>query len=136
MYRRLAIMRDRHRRRHELVLWLAFLCACSDDRKVIDNRPKTDFDNPTAIAGSKGGKGTAGSGMFLDGSCANGRITAARVSPKIILVVDGSCSMSTDYPANGAESASECVRSDRSRWTAIRNALVGGNGIVPKLEKV
>jgi hypothetical protein len=121
------------------VLWLAFLCACSDDRKTVDNRPKTDFDNPSLIAGSgsKGGaKGTTQAGTFADGSCANGRITAARVSPKIILVLDGSCSMSTDYPANGAMSASECTRSDRSRWTALRNALIGSNGLVPKLERV
>jgi hypothetical protein len=128
-------MRASHRRSFEVVLWLAFLCACSDDKKPVDKRPKEDFDNPSVIAGN-GGKGSAGSGMFADGSCANGRITAARVSPKIILVLDGSCSMSTDYPSNGAMSASECTRSDRSRWSAIRNALIGSNGLVPKLEKV
>jgi hypothetical protein len=44
--------------------------------------------------------------------------------------------MSTDYPANGAESASECTSNARGRWTAIRNALIGPNGLVPKLEQV
>jgi hypothetical protein len=44
--------------------------------------------------------------------------------------------MTTDYPANGAESATECSRNAHGRWAAIRNALVGSNGLVPKLEKV
>jgi len=122
------------------VLWLIFCAwssACSDDKKPVDHRPKTDFDNPSLISGSgaKSGAGQAGMG-FADGSCANGRITATRVSPKIVLVIDGSCSMSTDYPANGAQSASECTNNQRGRWTAMRNALIGSNGLVPKLEKV
>lgn len=128
----------------EIVLWLMFmLCACSDDKKPTDTKPKEDFDNPEVISSGSGAKtggggnglGQAGTG-FADGSCANGRITAARVSPKIILVLDGSCSMTTDYPANGAESSTECSRNMRGRWAAIRNALIGSNGLVPKLEKV
>lgn len=134
-------MRDSRGRSYRVVLWLIFsLCssACSDDKKPIDNRPKENFDNPTLIAGAgaKGGKGQAGTTVSLDGSCAKGRITASRVSPKIVLVIDGSCSMSTNYPANGAESASECTRNQTGRWTAMRNALIGANGLVPKLEKV
>jgi hypothetical protein len=134
-------MRESHRRSFKVVLWLILLAAipaCSDDKKPADNRPKDNFDNPGLITSGKGGvtTGSGGAGFMTDGSCANGLITAARVSPKIILVLDGSCSMSTDYPANGAESASQCTRNDRGRWTAIRNALIGSNGLVPKLEKV
>jgi hypothetical protein len=43
--------------------------------------------------------------------------------------------MSTDYPTNGAQSASQCTRNARGRWQALRNALVGPEGVVPKLEK-
>jgi hypothetical protein len=136
-------MRHSRWRSLEVVLWL-MLCACSDDKKPVDAGPKEDFDNPTVIKGGAGGAKTGGGGNGLgqagaglgNGSCANGRITAARVSPKIILVLDGSCSMTTDYPANGAESSSECSRNTRGRWTAIRNALIGANGLVPKLETV
>jgi hypothetical protein len=139
-------MRESRWRSCRLVLWLilcAWASACSDDKKPVDHRPKADFDNPNAISSGSGAKtggggnasGQAGAG-FLDGSCANGRITAARVSPKIVLVIDGSCSMSTDYPANGAESASECTNNQNGRWTAMRDALIGSNGLVPKLEKV
>ncbi|HKU38919.1 MAG TPA: vWA domain-containing protein, partial [Polyangiales bacterium] len=43
----------------------------------------------------------------------------------------------TDYPANGMESATECTSNPRSRWTALRSALIDPQrGIVPKLEKV
>ena len=125
------------RRSLEVVLWLA-LCACSSDDGPSLPPIKGNFDNPTAIAGS-GSKGTGpGTGKIgLDGACANGRITALRVSPKVALVLDGSCSMSTDYPANGQESATECSSNPRSRWTALRSALIDPQrGVVPKLEKV
>jgi hypothetical protein len=130
-------MRESRRRSAELVLWL-ILTACSEDKKPAGPNLKEDFDNPSAIAGS-GAKGGAQAGKMSFNpvqSCANGLVSAARVAPKVILVLDGSCSMSTDYPANGAESASECTRNTKSRWTAVRNALVGPQGVVPKLEKV
>jgi hypothetical protein len=78
--------------------------------------------------------GNAGSPPTGDG-CADGIARTSRVTPRVILVVDGSCSMSTDYPASG-ESATECTNNDNSRWAALRNALVGQNGIVRQLEGV
>ena len=129
-------MRESRRRSYEIVLWL-ILSACSDDKP---SKPalEGDFDNPTTIVAGrsgKAGKGGGQAGIGLDGSCANGRINAAQIAPRVVLVLDGSCSMSTDYPANGAMSASECTRSERSRWTALRNALISDDGVVPKLEK-
>ena len=116
---------------------LLVLSACSDDEPKGPPLDGTDFDNPTVITSGRGGggrgAGSAGSG-FLDGSCANGRVDAARVPPKVILVLDGSCSMSTNYPANGMESATECSSNPQSRWTALRNALINSqNGVVPAL---
>jgi hypothetical protein len=133
-------MGESRRRGWEVVLWLA-LSACSSDDAPSLPAIKGDFDNPSAIGGS-GAKGQGGTGpgtgrVGLDGACANGRITALRVSPKVALVLDGSCSMSTDYPANGQASATECTSNPRSRWTALRDALIDPQrGVVPKLEKV
>lgn len=131
-------MGESRRRGWELVLWLA-LSACSSDDDSSLPPIKGDFDNPSIIKGGAGAPGTGpGTGRVgLDGACANGRITALRVAPKVALVLDGSCSMSTDYPANGMESATECTSNPRSRWTALRNALIDPQrGVVPKLEKV
>jgi hypothetical protein len=45
--------------------------------------------------------------------------------------------MSTDYPANGAASASECKANPKGRWAALRNALIDPqNGVVPKLQNI
>jgi hypothetical protein len=43
--------------------------------------------------------------------------------------------MSTDYPANGEQSATECMTNPGGRWSALRAALVDPqNGVVPKLQ--
>jgi hypothetical protein len=133
-------MGESRRRSWEVVLWLA-LSACSSDDGPSLPPIKGDFDNPTALSGrgaaQQGGSGPGTGRVGLDGACANGRITALRVSPMVALVLDGSCSMSTEYPANGQESATECTSNPRSRWTALRNALIDPQrGVVPKLEKV
>ncbi|MET0386667.1 MAG: vWA domain-containing protein [Polyangiales bacterium] len=99
----------------------------------------------TAGSGGPGnggpGSGTAANGASgiptRPGECAQGRANASRVTPRVILVLDGSCSMSTDYPANGAESASECESNPNGRWTALRRALTDPqNGVVPKLQSI
>lgn len=118
--------------------WVVGLClmlsACSDDDGKSPPLDPGDFDNPSVIKPGKGGQ--AGEG-FLDGTCANGRVNAGRVAPRVILVLDGSCSMSTDYPANGQASVTECSNNDGGRWTALRNALIDPeDGVVPKLDSV
>jgi hypothetical protein len=71
------------------------------------------------------------------GRCVEGRANASRVTPRVILVLDGSCSMSTSYPANGEQSASECVENANGRWAALRRALIDPQiGIVPKLQGI
>lgn len=67
--------------------------------------------------------------------CVEGSANAARVTPRVILVLDGSCSMSTNYPSNGDESASECTSNQNGRWAALRNALLDPQtGVVPQLQ--
>lgn len=133
--------KPQHTRAFEIVLSL-MLAACSSKPRQITLPPlaeRSQFDNPTeagvrADAGDDGSTPQADAGFSKD-SCANGLITATRIPPKVILVLDGSCSMSTDYPANGAASASRCTRNAKGRWSALRSALVGAQGVVPKLEK-
>jgi hypothetical protein len=86
-------------------------------------------------AGAGAGAGNGGNaGTGLAPGCAEGVVRASRVTPRVILVLDGSCSMSTDYPSSGGQSASECVNSDGSRWAALRRALLDPNtGVVTRL---
>lgn len=97
----------------------------------------TDNTKPKVIPGLI----VAGSGSSLPLSdpsrCVEGKANASRVTPHVIFVLDGSCSMSTNYPANGAQSASECVDNPNGRWTALRRALLDPqSGVVPKLQKL
>lgn len=95
----------------------------------------TGFDNPDPITAGRTG-GEAGNGL-PPGTCANGLVVATRVAPRVVLVLDGSCSMTTDYPANGMMSATECRNNSRGRWTALRRSLVDPQqGVVPKLQSV
>ncbi len=70
--------------------------------------------------GGAGGVGGAGAGGVGGGTCAEGIARAARVTPTVILVIDGSSGMTTGY-------------GNTTRWTALREALVGGNGVVTRL---
>src|SRR5262245_29301579 len=92
-------MGESRRRSYEVVLWLALAAACSSDKEPSGPDIDANFDNPVSIAGGKNGGGAARGGtgpgtgtIGLDGACANGRITASRVAPKVALVLDGSCS--------------------------------------------
>jgi hypothetical protein len=85
-------------------------------------------------AGASNGGGASGvGGTGIPGVCAKGDSYASRVTPRVILVLDGSCSMSTPYPANGAQSATMCTNDAGTRWAALRDALLGGNGVVTRL---
>lgn len=85
-----------------------------------------------APPGRPGSKSNTGSSPDV---CPEGVARAERVTPRVVLLLDGSCSMSTDYPANGARSASDCTENARGRWTALRNALVDPqHGVVTRLQ--
>lgn len=119
------------------------LGACSakvtDDGAAASRRNTNSGELVVAAAGSgSGNTGKGGSGaapMKSPDRCVEGRANAARVSPRVILVLDGSCSMSTDYPSNGEQSSDECRSNPNGRWTALRNALIDPQmGVVPQLQ--
>lgn len=122
--------------------------ACGDDPKEGPAGSKDDpFGNAPSgdpFNGSKAGSG-AGSGSSMGGSsavgsggpnCPSGIARTSRVTPRVILVLDGSCSMSTNYPANGSQSASSCTNNPNSRWSALHDVLLGNNGVVRQLQGV
>lgn len=110
------------------------LCSCSS-AKTTPTGPTQDFNNPTENFDSPNTSGGAGSGVRDANHCAEGRANASRVTPRVILVLDGSCSMSTNYPANGADSASDCTSNPNGRWAALRKSLVDPqSGVVTKLQ--
>lgn len=84
------------------------------------------------------GGGLAGASGFIDPAndlCANAQASASGLIPRVHLLLDGSCSMSTPYPSQpGQMSATQCTNDQNTRWGALRNALVGQGGIVPQLE--
>jgi hypothetical protein len=73
--------------------------------------------------------------------CGSVDVSASRVLPSIMLVVDGSTSMQTNgYPATGTDPAAgaagaAAAQASMTRWDAVHKALVDPtNGIVPKLQ--
>jgi hypothetical protein len=110
------------------------LSACSSDKPA----PKSTgpaVDNPISLLAGSGSTGSAGSQN--PNRCVEGRANTSRVTPRVILVLDGSCSMSTDYPANGAASVTQCTENAKGRWAALRKAIIDPQvGIVPKLQHV
>jgi hypothetical protein len=117
-----------------VVMLLLLWCGCGSEKSDSSLTPPGGFDNPELIAGQTGGG--AGNGLPL-GTCANGLVVATRDAPRVVLVLDGSCSMSTDYPANGKMSATTCTNNIKGRWSALRKALIDPeSGVVPKLQSV
>lgn len=58
-----------------------------------------------------------------DGVCAAATVTASRIIPTVYLVIDGSSSMNTPFGGG-------------TRWSVLREALVGANGVVTRLETI
>jgi hypothetical protein len=95
----------------------------------------------TGNAGSGSGiNGSSGSGSgngMPDGQCASGLARTTRVTPNVMMVLDGSCSMTTTYPANGMQSETQCFPNPNGRWAALRNALIDPQrGVVTRLAGV
>jgi hypothetical protein len=58
-----------------------------------------------------------------EGVCAQATVTASRIVPTVYLVIDGSSSMNAPFGGG-------------TRWSVLREALVGANGVVTRLETV
>jgi hypothetical protein len=115
------------------VIAIAVAGCSGDDEGGSDNGGEDIFGNANQ-AGTGGGDDDDDDDGNSNG-CADGLARTSRVTPRVILVVDGSCSMSTDYPASG-QSATECDNNPNSRWSALRNALLGDQGVVTRLADV
>jgi hypothetical protein len=115
------------------VVLAAALAGCSGDDEGGSGNGDNMFGN--ADPNNRPDLGDQAGNGATQGGCADGLARTSRVTPRVILVVDGSCSMSTDYPASG-ESATQCTNNRNSRWAALRDALVGQNGVVRRLEGV
>jgi hypothetical protein len=78
--------------------------------------------NSGLVPGATGG-GPAGALPGLGGNiCASAQVTATRITPSVYFVIDGSSSMNTRFGGTG------------TRWSVLREALIGQNGVVRKLE--
>jgi len=124
---------------------LASACGDDDDGDSVIGTDKDPFNN--APGGPLGAAGWGASGNSSSGAgnssvsggganCPSGIARTSRITPRVILVLDGSCSMSTPYPANGAQSATSCRNNQNSRWAALHNVLMGDQGVVRQLQGV
>ena len=121
-------------------------CGGDDDGNAgSQGSGSNDFGNATGggklpgTGGGTSGGGNAGAngGEPIRNLCPDGNVRTTRATPRVILVLDGSCSMSTPYPANGAPSATRCDSNPGTRWAALRDALIApGTGVVDRLASV
>ena len=135
-------------RAHNCLILMGFLlstslgCAGSDDgglnRVNGNSRFPSMMDNPAAPVGSgaTGAINPTNGGLIapppadtaptpgLDPNvCASASVSATRITPTVHFVIDGSSSMNTPFGGG-------------SRWSVLRDALVGQNGVVRTLESV
>ncbi|MGD8859302.1 MAG: VWA domain-containing protein [Myxococcales bacterium] len=82
------------------------------------------FDNGGAIGGAAGAPGSGSTtDTQMPRGCASANVNAARVKPTVYFIIDGSGSMDQNF-------------SGQSRWTALREALMDPDGVIPTLESV
>jgi hypothetical protein len=126
-----------------LVLASAALSGCGSDAtgRETAGRPSTNSraGEPGGVGPALPAAGSGGSfrpgvvGIAGDGSsdkppsdpnvCASASISASRITPTVYLVLDGSGSMDAEFGSG-------------TRWSVLRDALIGENGVVTQLESV
>jgi hypothetical protein len=93
----------------------------------------------------EGGDATGDGGVNLgDGSvCAEVEVSTDRVIPNIMMIVDRSGSMRRDFDNDCPFLGDGCPNSgtpnpdfDEARWDSVKDALVGGNGLVRRLDSI
>jgi hypothetical protein len=148
-------------------LGLLLVAACTADRPPGDERGGARASLPVGSA-ANAGSGAAASGSVpaptavdlgpSGSSCASTDLQVSRVTPTVMLLVDGSSSMRTEYgnaPASssaasgaaggaggraagvGGSGGSASTAPKPTRWSAIRDALIMPDvGVVPQLESM
>jgi Mg-chelatase subunit ChlD len=131
-------------------LFLAGVIACGGGDTAGTNRGR---GSSAASSAGTGGPGSAASGgafgldtgpsnggllpgagapgrppeKLPEGVCASAKVSATRITPTVILVIDGSSSMNMPLGGGGGGG---------TRWQVLREALVGQSGVVTKLDSV
>jgi len=82
--------------------------------------------NGGLIPVSAGSAAPSGGGSTNPGVCASAEVAATRITPTVYLVVDGSGSMRSRFGQGERD----------TRWTVLREALVGTKGVITQLESV
>jgi len=77
-----------------------------------------------AASGGSGSGGVKPAPNLDPDTCASAQVNAARITPTVYLVLDGSGSMNANFGGGG------------TRWTVLRDALIGPSGVVTQLESV
>ena len=114
---------------------VALVASCGSHSTPKAAKPDAGIDNPIDLGGAPVYSAGVGGGGLPPGQCADGIASTSRVAPRVVLVLDGSCSMSTDYPADGKASATTCKANPNGRWAALRRALIDpSSGVVTKLQ--
>jgi hypothetical protein len=107
------------------LLGVAAGCSCDSDNGNGGAGGASGFDGGAAVGGSGGFSGLGGfggsAGTGGTGTCAEANITATNGIPTIWLLIDGSSSMQQDY-------------GNTTRWRALREALVGPDGVLRELD--
>lgn len=73
----------------------------------------------------------------MEEACTRTRITASRILPTVMIVLDGSQSMEMPYGTPAVDDAGvpdPAAPAPSSRWASLREALVGATGVVPALQ--
>ena len=91
------------------------------DREAAPRKDGGGSDRPDSGGPQSGRESEAGAGSSDPDVCASVRVETHRVTPEVILLIDGSGSMVEPFGSV-------------SRWGALRTALLGPEGVVPSLE--
>src|ERR1700759_514843 len=91
------------------------------DGSPVDQPVDTAFGNVNGP--SQGLAGSASTPIRDPNVCASASVTASRITPTVYFVIDGSGSMDSKF-GNG------------TRWSVLRDSLIGTSGVVTKLESV
>ncbi|MET0387918.1 MAG: vWA domain-containing protein [Polyangiales bacterium] len=75
------------------------------------------------VIGGAAGAGVVTNNNLDENECAGANVAATRVTPAVYFVIDGSSSMNARF-------------GEGTRWSVLRNALVGPDGVVTQLESV
>jgi len=116
-------------------LCLVGCCACSSRHRVWDTYTGESASSAAADGTDAGAPLQTPPYEGTSSTCAEGMAEGKPLNPRVILVLDGSCSMTFDYPRTSDDLMQGCGENPNGRWAALRRTLLDSDvGVVPKLE--